>query len=74
MSRDMKSSEIDAFEAKYGYKPVLLPAAIDMLAVYVHRIIRSSVLRCRNSTRCILRIAKGAFLAPFVNGAIPRSV
>lgn len=37
MSRDMKSSEIDAFEAKYGYKPVLLPAAIDMLAVYVHR-------------------------------------
>jgi phosphate transport system substrate-binding protein len=37
MSRDMKSSEIDAFDAKYGYKPVLLPAAIDMLAVYVHR-------------------------------------
>jgi phosphate transport system substrate-binding protein len=37
MSRDMKSSEIDAFDAKYGYKPTLLPAAIDMLAVYVHR-------------------------------------
>ncbi|MBI2823425.1 MAG: phosphate ABC transporter substrate-binding protein [Planctomycetia bacterium] len=37
MSRDMKPSEIDAFERKYGYKPVLLPAAIDMLAVYVHR-------------------------------------
>jgi phosphate transport system substrate-binding protein len=37
MSRDMKSSEIDAFEKRYGYKPVLLPAAIDMLAVYVHR-------------------------------------
>ncbi|HVU89958.1 MAG TPA: PstS family phosphate ABC transporter substrate-binding protein [Pirellulales bacterium] len=37
MSRDMKASEIDAFDAKYGYKPVLLPAAIDMLAVYVHR-------------------------------------
>lgn len=37
MSRDMKTSEIDAFDAKYGYKPVLLPAAIDMLAVYVHR-------------------------------------
>jgi phosphate transport system substrate-binding protein len=37
MSRDMKASEIDAFDAKYGYKPVLLPVAIDMLAVYVHR-------------------------------------
>ncbi|HEY2839131.1 MAG TPA: PstS family phosphate ABC transporter substrate-binding protein [Pirellulales bacterium] len=37
MSRDMKNSEIDAFEKRYGYKPVLLPAAIDMLAVYVHR-------------------------------------
>lgn len=37
MSRDMKSSEIDAFEKRHGYKPVLLPAAIDMLAVYVHR-------------------------------------
>ena len=33
----MKSSEVDAFDAKYGYKPTLLPAAIDMLAVYVHR-------------------------------------
>ncbi len=36
MSRDMKTSEIDAFDGKYGYKPTLLPAAIDMLAVYVH--------------------------------------
>ncbi|HEY4309601.1 MAG TPA: PstS family phosphate ABC transporter substrate-binding protein [Pirellulales bacterium] len=37
MSRDMKSSEVEAFDAKYGYKPILLPTAIDMLAVYVHR-------------------------------------
>jgi phosphate transport system substrate-binding protein len=37
MSRDMKSSEIDAFEKKFGYKPTQLPVAIDMLAVYVHR-------------------------------------
>lgn len=37
MSRDMKTSEIDSFDGKYGYKPTLLPAAIDMLAVYVHR-------------------------------------
>jgi len=37
MSREMKSSEIDAFEKKFGYKPTQLPVAIDMLAVYVHR-------------------------------------
>ncbi|GIW79856.1 MAG: phosphate-binding protein PstS [Gemmatales bacterium] len=37
MSRPMKSQEIDAFKKRYGYAPVGLPAAIDMLAVYVHR-------------------------------------
>ncbi len=37
MSREMKDSEIDAFEQKYGYKPVALPTSIDMLAVYVHK-------------------------------------
>jgi phosphate transport system substrate-binding protein len=37
MSRAMKNQEIDEFEAKYGYKPTGLRAAIDMLAVYVHK-------------------------------------
>ncbi len=37
MSREMKSEEIDAFEAKYGYKPTHLRTSIDMLAVYVHK-------------------------------------
>jgi len=37
MSRDPKSSEIDPFEKKFGYKPTLLPAAVDMLAVYVNK-------------------------------------
>jgi phosphate transport system substrate-binding protein len=37
MSRDAKSNEIADFEKKYGYKPVLLPTSIDLLAVYVHR-------------------------------------
>lgn len=37
MSRPMKSSEIDDFEKKYGYKPTALPTSIDMLAVYVHK-------------------------------------
>lgn len=37
MSRDAKSSEIADFQKKYGYKPVLLPTSIDLLAVYVHK-------------------------------------
>ena len=37
MSREAKASELGAFEAKFGYKPTLLPTSIDMLAVYVHR-------------------------------------
>ncbi|MDX9912395.1 MAG: PstS family phosphate ABC transporter substrate-binding protein [Phycisphaerales bacterium] len=37
MSRAMKSSEIDAFKARHGYEPTKLPAAIDCLAVFVHR-------------------------------------
>ena len=37
MSREMKSTEIDEFEAKFGYKPTALPTSIDMLAVYVHK-------------------------------------
>jgi len=37
MSRDVKSNEIADFEKKYGYKPTMLPTAIDLVAVYVHR-------------------------------------
>ena len=37
MSRDAKSNEIADFEKKFGYKPTLVPTAIDLLAVYVHR-------------------------------------
>jgi ABC-type phosphate transport system substrate-binding protein len=37
MSRDWKPSEIDTFKAKHGYPPTVVPAAIDMLAVFVHR-------------------------------------
>ena len=37
MSRDAKANEIADFEKKYGYKPVLLPTSIDLLAVYVNR-------------------------------------
>ncbi len=37
MSRAMKSSEVDKFEAAFGYKPVALRTAIDSLAVFVHK-------------------------------------
>lgn len=37
MSRAMKSEEIQAFEAKHGYKPTAVPVAIDVLAVYVNK-------------------------------------
>jgi phosphate transport system substrate-binding protein len=37
MSREMKSSEIDLFEKKYGYKPTKVAVAIDALAVFVHK-------------------------------------
>jgi len=37
MSRDWKPTEIDGFKAKHGYPPTVVPAAIDMLAVFVHR-------------------------------------
>jgi phosphate transport system substrate-binding protein len=37
MSREMKGSEKDAFEKKYGYKPLEIKVAIDALAVYTHK-------------------------------------
>ena len=37
MSRKMKDKEIQAFEARYGYKPLAIPVAIDALAVFVNK-------------------------------------
>lgn len=37
MSRPMKSSEIDAFEKQFGYKPTEVKVALDALAVFVHK-------------------------------------
>lgn len=37
MSRKMKDKELQAFEAKYGYKPTAIPVAIDALAVFVSK-------------------------------------
>ncbi len=37
MSRKMKKSEEEAFEAKFGYKPTAIGVALDSLAVYVNK-------------------------------------
>ena len=37
MSRQMKGSEMDAFEAKFGYKPTKVGTSIDALAVFVNK-------------------------------------
>lgn len=37
MSRPMKSSEIDEFEKKYGFKPTEVKVAVDALALFVHK-------------------------------------
>lgn len=37
MSRPMKSSEIDEFEKKFGYKPTEIKVAVDCLAVFAHK-------------------------------------
>jgi phosphate transport system substrate-binding protein len=37
MSRTMRATEVDQFEAKYGYKPTQLRTSYDALAVYVNK-------------------------------------
>jgi phosphate transport system substrate-binding protein len=37
MSREMKGTEVDQFEKKYGYKPTALRTAVDALAVFVNK-------------------------------------
>jgi len=37
MSREMKSSEIEQFEKKYGYKPTKIGVALDSLAIFVNK-------------------------------------
>ncbi|HSG90799.1 MAG TPA: phosphate ABC transporter substrate-binding protein [Pseudomonadales bacterium] len=37
MSRRMKPREIEAFEARHGYRPTAIRVAVDALAVFVHR-------------------------------------
>jgi phosphate transport system substrate-binding protein len=36
MSRDIKPTEVDAFEKRFGYKPLEIKVAVDALAIFVH--------------------------------------
>jgi len=36
-SRELTAKELAAFSARYGYEPVVIPVAMDAVAVYVHR-------------------------------------
>lgn len=60
MSREMKSTEQDEFEKKYGYKPTAVKVAIDALAVFVHK---------DNPTQCLsLEEVDGIFSSTFKRG------
>jgi phosphate transport system substrate-binding protein len=37
MSRDMRGTEVDQFEKRFGYKPTQIRAAVDALAVFVNK-------------------------------------
>src|SRR4029077_18517178 len=37
MSREMKGTEIDQFEKKYGYKPTPIRTSVDALAIFVNK-------------------------------------
>ena len=37
MSREMRASEIDQFEKKYGYKPTVIRTSLDALAIFVNK-------------------------------------
>jgi phosphate transport system substrate-binding protein len=48
MSREMKGSEIDQFEKKYGYKPTGLRTSVDALAVFVNK---DNPIKCMSLTQ-----------------------
>src|SRR6058998_1229517 len=37
MSREMKGTEVDQFEKKFGYKPLAIRTSVDALAVFVNK-------------------------------------
>jgi phosphate transport system substrate-binding protein len=48
MSREMKGTEVDQFEKKYGYKPTALRTSVDALAVFVNK---DNPIKCLSLTQ-----------------------
>lgn len=48
MSREMKGTEVDAFEKKYGYKPTAIRTSVDALAVFVNK---DNPIKCLTMTQ-----------------------
>ena len=48
MSREMKGSEVDQFEKKYGYKPTQIRTSVDALGVFVNK---DNPIKCLSLTQ-----------------------
>ena len=60
MSREMKGTEIDQFEKKYGYKPTPIRTSVDALAVFVNKDNPIKCLTHRPGGRGLLEVAPRA--------------
>jgi phosphate transport system substrate-binding protein len=56
MSREMKGTEIDQFEKKYGYKPTAIRTSVDALAVFVNK---DNPIKCLTLTQVDAVFSKG---------------
>ncbi|MBI4966338.1 MAG: phosphate ABC transporter substrate-binding protein [Desulfomonile tiedjei] len=61
MSREIKASEIQAFEKKYGYKPSVVRTAVDSLAVFVHKDNPIKCLSLKQLDAIFSKTRKGGF-------------
>ena len=64
MSREMKGSETEAFEKKFGYKPSRVSVAVDSLAVFVHKDNPIKCLTLKQLDGIFSRERKGGGLKP----------
>ncbi|GAB4344373.1 MAG: phosphate ABC transporter substrate-binding protein PstS [Gammaproteobacteria bacterium] len=65
MSRPMKNKELEGFEKKYGYKPAAFRAAVDALAIFVHK---------DNPIQCLSMQQVDAIFSKTRKGGYPRDI
>jgi phosphate transport system substrate-binding protein len=61
MSREIKASEVQAFEKKFGYKPSVIRVAVDSLAVFVHKDNPIKCLSLKQLDAIFSKTRKGGF-------------